>query len=284
MPFIIPILFIFSTFKQFAQADVIGVNLEEASAEDKKPKGIDDDLVTSSQGFDSVHKLNRITFAKTILEEHEDEVPHWIVLFCPPWYEPCQAIAPVFRQLSEKWQAQLNGALLSTEVRFATVDCASDKALCNTQRVDTYPMVSHYEKRQQVKIWRGKSYDSDKQRLMQFLQKELGPLAAALGEPLDTTEPEVTPEGSQNFRVDFLLIFAAIAGNAWFISRSGCLEASAASKQTKAARSMPSAGGPASPSVKQATQDLDSAASPQSSCVARSLPKEWAQERPSLEL
>lgn len=261
------------------EAAVIDVDLTGGSEEEgKKPKDVG--LVTSTWETDSVHILNRYTFHNTILKEHSSEVPHWIVLFCPPWYEPCQAIAPTFRQLSEKWQEQLNGALLSTEVRFATVDCASDKALCNTQRVDQYPMVAHYLKRQQVKIWRGKSYDTDKQRLQQFLQKELGPVASVMsGETPYTTEPEVTTEGTHNFRYDFLLIFAAIAGNAWFISRSGVAggEATAASSQPASSRSMPAAAVPTSACAKQPTQEA-------ASITVRSLPKEWAQERPSLEL
>lgn len=264
-----------AAFLNTAKADVIGVHLEDQSEEDgKKPEGADE-LVT--QQFDSILRLNRYTFHNTILEEHEDPVTHWIVLFCPPWFEPCQAIAPIFREFSAKWQEQLNGALLSTEVRFATVDCATEKALCNTQNVDTYPLVAHYRKRQQVRLWRGKSFDTDRDRLQQFLQKELGPVAAALSTLPESNTLDETPEDAQNFRVDFLLIFAAIAGNAWFISRSSSVTEAPA----KVSQSQPAA--PHAPKQQPAEGSV-LPASPQASCVARSLPKEWGQERPSLEL
>lgn len=260
------------------EAEVIGVDLTGKSEQDgKKPENADE-LVTSTSDFDSVLRLNRYTFQNTILKEQDTygEVPHWIVLFCPPWYEPCQAITPIFKTFSQKWQDELNSALLFTEVRFATVDCATEKTLCNTQNVDSYPFVAHYKRRVQTRVWRGKSFDTDKQRLDQFLQKELGPAAAALKGPSpqsDTTEEQ--PTEVQNFRVDFLLIFAAIAGNAWFISRG--------SSGTEA-RANPTRVNESPVSVMQAAQGQAASASPNTSCLARSLPKEWAQERPSYEL
>lgn len=257
------------------EAAVIDVDLTGGSEEEgKKPKDVG--LVTSTWETDSVHILNRYTFHNTILKEHSSEVPHWIVLFCPPWYEPCQSITPIFKSFSQKWQDELNNALLFTEVRFATVDCATEKTLCNTQNVDSYPFVAHYNRRVQTKVWRGKSFDTDKQRLDQFLQRELGPAAAALKgvSPKADATPE-EPTEVQNFRVDFLLIFAAIAGNAWFISRG--------SSGTEA-RANPTRVNQSPVSVMPAAQGQATSASPSASCLARSLPKEWAQERPSYEL
>lgn len=254
-----------------ANADIIGVDISEQGQEDAtlgaKPRTEQEDIVGL---YDSVMRLNRITFNMTILEEHADEVAHWIVLFCPPWYEPCQAIEPIFRQQSEKWQSRLNNALLSTEVRFAAVDCATEKALCNEQNVVQYPFVAHYHRRQQVKLWRGKSFETDKKRLGDFLQKELGPVAAATSMSQDGED--ATAEGIQKIPVDFLLIFAAIAGNAWFISRGGF--GSEAASQTPAKQTVIE--GPPSSAAGQA----QSAAS----CVARSFPKEWGSDRQSLEL
>lgn len=278
---IITFLAVFSMFSSTTRAEVIGVNLEEEE-DGRKPDDADGELITSSlrSDVDTVLKLNRVTFQGTILDEHEDPVPHWIVLFCPPWYEPCQALQPVFRLASGIWQERLNGALLSTEVRFAHVDCATEKALCNTQNVDTYPVVAHYSHRQQVKLWRGKSFETDVERLTLFLQKELGPIAAALRPSTEPTAKELAEsEDVHNFRVDFLLIFAAIAGNAWFISRS----TSGAEVSKPAFHSGPApvpqhlpAEGPQSPAGLKPEAH--------SSCVERSLPKEWGRDRASFEL
>jgi len=247
-------------------ADVIGVDMMGNAGKDAANG--DDNVVGL---LDPVHRLNRYTFQQTVLEEHKDAVAHWIVLFCPPWYEPCQALEPVYRELTQKWQEQLNGALLSTEVRFAAVDCATEKGLCNTENVNTYPFVAHYRQQKQVSRWRGKSFDSDQRRLRDFLQKELGPVAAALGAAAGLQDSaadleDVTAESGMDIPVDFLLIFAAIAGNAFFISRGGA--------GSEAPTKQPMEGNvPPAPQAEQ-----------RSSCVARALPKEWGSERFSIEL
>lgn len=256
-------------------ANIIGVDISgNTGQQEQKQKSEDDPVVL----LDPVLRLNRYTFEKAILEEHSDEVPHWIVLFCPPWYEPCQALEPLFRKLTERWQDKLNSALLSSEVRFAAVDCATEKALCNLQNVDTYPFVSHYHKRQQVRNWRGKSFETDDKRLRDFLQKELGPVAAtiATANPHDEKLKDVTAEEGMTIPVDFLLIFAAIAGNAFFISRGGIGSQAANPEAT------PMKGGPTV--MTSGGMPSASPAESRSSCVARVLPQEWARDRTSIEL
>lgn len=255
-------------------ANIIGVDISGNTAK-QEHKSEDDPVVL----LDPVLRLNRYTFEKAILEEHSDEVPHWIVLFCPPWYEPCQALEPLYRKLTEKWQDKLNSGLLSTEIRFAAVDCATEKALCNTQNVETYPFVSHYHRRKQVKNWKGKSFQTDEKRLRDFLQKELGPVAAVVAaanpEGNDKME-DVTAEEGMTIPVDFLLIFAAIAGNAFFISRGG-IGSQAATTEASPLKVGPAAmTGNAMPSA--------SLGESRSSCVARALPQEWARDRTSIEL
>jgi thiol-disulfide isomerase/thioredoxin len=262
-----------------AEAEVIGVHprsrqsleLSEDSST-QRPPDAEDSIVGL---IDPVLRLNRFTFQQTILDEHADEVPHWIVLFCPPWFQPCQALDPIFQRFTTKWQDQLNNAVLSTEVRFAAVDCATEKALCNTQNVDVYPYIAHYRNREQVKVWRGKALDTDEKRLRSFLQKELGPLASAIS--TTSNAEDVTAEAGQSVPMDFLLIFAAIAGNAWFISRSGYgSEASSSSAQCK--KQLEGMTGAVETPPSRSNRDQPA------SCTVRSLPKEWAQDRPSLEL
>lgn len=251
-----------------SRAEVIGVNLEDAGEGGPQPS-VDAESGVANL-YDPLLRLNRYTFHKTLLEQHADEVPHWIVLFCPNWYEPCQALQPIYRQLAEKWQEELNGDLLSNQVRFASVDCALEKELCNTQNVGMdYPFVGHYHHRQQVGTWRGKSYETDEQRIKKWLVKQLGAVYVA---KTAKTQPEedITDDGKQSVRMDCLLIFAAIVGNAWFISRggSGGEAAEGVKQQMAGSTSVPS----------QAQQQQPA------SCVARSLPKEWGNDRPSFEL
>ncbi|CAK0862320.1 unnamed protein product [Prorocentrum cordatum] len=55
-------------------------------------------------------------------------------MFCYSWYEPCQDIMDPYSAWSRDWEAKLNqDDLFTTRVRFARVDCATDKELCNAQ-------------------------------------------------------------------------------------------------------------------------------------------------------
>jgi len=169
--------------------------------------------------IDPVMRLNRFSFHKAVIEDDTNDVANWIVLFCPAWYEPCQALEPIYRQLTEKWQGQLNSALLSQEVRFAAVDCATEKETCNTQNVGmNYPFIAHYRKNQQVAVWRGKSFEADEQRLVGWLQKRLGGAASAPGA---SESEDGLSEETPAIPTDLLLVFAVIAGNAFLMSRGG---------------------------------------------------------------
>jgi hypothetical protein len=266
-------LFVISTclFFALARADVIGVFLEDANEQKDHSANGQDELVDL---YDPVHRLNRFSFHKTLLEEHGSDVAHWIVLFCPAWYEPCQALQPVYRQLSAQWQGRLNNALLSSEVRFASVDCATEKALCNTQGVGMhYPTVAHYHAKKKVSQWRGKSFDTDEKRITSWLQKELGHINSDTNIDMESEATSASKAESQHqMPVDFLLIFAAIAGNAWFISRGGFGgEASADQKE------IPDV---ASPLPSSSVMNTESEAK----CMQRTLPQEWARDGSSLEL
>jgi len=183
--------------------------------------------------FDPVLRVNRHSFQKNILEQNREEVTHWIVLFCPSWYEPCQALEPLYRQLTMKWEEQLNSAWLSKEVGFAAVDCAVEKTLCNTQNVGMkYPYIAHYRQGQKTAAWKGKSFETDGTRLKSFLQSRLGGAAAASNSKAETDD--ATAEGAREIPMDFLLIVVAIAGNAWIMSRSSCGSSSATSLKSQA--------------------------------------------------
>jgi len=260
------------------RADIIDIDITGESSSKKKADEDKQELLTSSVGrADSLHRLNRFTFHEMILNEKTNSVPHWIVLFCPPWFEPCKAAEQIFRNRAEHWQEKLNTALFTTEVRFATVDCATEKALCNTQNVDTYPFVAHYLNAEQVSRWRGKSYDTDVQRFTKFLQQELGTKRqeAMKSASTETAEAVLAPGGDftripVSRAVNLLVLVVAIAGNAWFIFSAWHSAGSSADKIIAPAE------------VKNA-ETIMPTTTPMPR-VVRCLPKEWGHERPSIEL
>jgi len=60
--------------------------------------------------------------------------------------------ANVFAEAAGHWQPLLNTGAMVEKVRFAQVDCAIDKVLCNEQGVVDYPMVAHYRDGVQTQI------------------------------------------------------------------------------------------------------------------------------------
>jgi len=98
--------------------------------------------------------LNRHIFDGNVVSGELSD--HWIVRFCVDWYSPCQGIQRPYAALGSRYDATLNNdTLLSSVVRFAEVDCATDKWLCNEQHVDDYPTVAHYRGGEIVAQWTG---------------------------------------------------------------------------------------------------------------------------------
>lgn len=257
---------ILHAFSNVATAFIGG---KDAEVDEKKP-----DVEQTVKLDDPILHLNRFSFHKTVLEENGNHVKNWIVLFCPAWFEPCQALESHYQDFSRHFEEQLNGALMSTTVRFAAVDCATEKALCNTQDIGMdYPKVAHYIEHKKVAVWRGSSLKEDPSTLRRFLEQEL------VNEKYDS-EPEVEEEQDvekdHEARKDLLLIFAAIAGNAWLISRSSASPNE--SRRSSEAASQPPAAKQAEPTVPT------SCTSANVSSTARLLPKEWARDRASIEL
>jgi len=114
--------------------------------------------------------LNRFTFSGNVLENIGDVVENWIVMFCPGWHEKCQSLLPSYELLGVQWEDKLNTALMSSKVRFAKVDCATEKALCVSLGIDDYPSVVHYREQQRVNAWFGGAPG-----LVRWVKEELQP-------------------------------------------------------------------------------------------------------------
>lgn len=199
--------------------------------------------------------LNQHTFAGNALRPQGDHVSNWVVLFCVDWWEDCQSILPSYGELGAGWEAQLNQAVLTSRVRFARVDCAADKVLCNEQGVEMYPTVQRYSQGERVAVWlppegRGKSREEDARSLAAWLRGQL----EAAGERAEGGRPQRAP--GQDFRVDIALVAATIALNWWAFAWEGDKKLSHAGQSSGAA---------AEPS-------------------AQLLPESWARDRPSIDL
>jgi len=205
--------------------------------------------------------LGRRTFAQTVLPTTSYPVENWIVMFCYSWYEPCQNIADPYSAWSREWEAKLNQDLFTTHVRFATVDCATDKELCNAQEVEGYPHVKHYSEGVAVGKWTG-GRESDGARLAKWLTKRLGATKKKPegGEQPEAAQPDLSVVAREQ-GVNALLVLGVSA----LVFHASCLDAEL---WKGLARSPPAAawGGPWGPPAK-----------------LHGLPAEWAR-RGSVEL
>lgn len=111
------------------------------------------EIKSISDATKSVTLLNRFSFNGAVQQEHVD---HWIVLFCVEWYELCKEVQPGFLSTATVWEEALSYNATSWQksaVRFAEVSCATDKALCNENNVQSYPTVLHFKGGEIVDSW-----------------------------------------------------------------------------------------------------------------------------------
>lgn len=150
--------------------------------------------------------LNRFTFAGNALRPSGDHSESYVVMFCAPWFEPCQELGRTFDRVGSELQTKLNTDLISLKVRFANVDCASDKVLCNQQFVDSYPTIVHYRLGKPVGYWTG----MDKRQLRKWVER------AVHDEPAPAENADTRADGA----IDIALAIAAIVGSLYLVSRN----------------------------------------------------------------
>jgi len=133
-----------------------------------------------------VSALNRYTFHGNVFEGVGDHVDSWIVMFCPGWHDKCQGLLPSYELLGVQWENKQNKELvMSSKVRFAKVDCATDKKLCVSLDIDDYPSVVHYRNNQRVNSWHGGAPG-----LVRFVKQELeGPKKRRAAPPPKANSP-----------------------------------------------------------------------------------------------
>lgn len=229
--------------------------------------------------------LNRASFYSTVFEANNvtdlasgvdaEVVEEWVVEFCVHWWTPCTQFEPLFDEAGGALEAELNDERIVTKkVRFARVNCATDKVLCNEQWVEEYPTVNHYKGRQLVEQWTSRSEKSDTVRLQKWLHKSLVPA-------LTEGEAEEVDVKSEAEDADWGQDLACSAGvglvGLWAFWRVANLEESKAVPEedlkgvlAAAETPAPAAEGPASAWRPRADTPL--------------LPQAWAQERSCIEL
>jgi hypothetical protein len=256
----------FVTFSLISFAVVPLFHADVTQIGDAEPKGEEEaDKVIDL--YDPILRLNRVSFHKTILKAG---IAEWIVSFCPAWFTGCELFEQGYRPLAHQWETELNTAWLHKRVRFGAVDCAVDKPLCNTQKVDMYPYVVHYVDGKAVARWRPMEKSP---RFSEWLKQRLGDDQSnkKSKKHQDTVASQVkafvkeTLFDTRSIRgANFLIICGLIIGNIWFVFRIFFHESG---------RKAPAWQGDASISGSKRPYD-----------VAHCIPQAWHNERQSLEL
>merc|ERR1719343_267233 len=177
-----------------------------------------------------VLKLNDQIFDGNVLKQSDYSTDHWMVYWCPNWFEPCKALVEKYAPLSTQWQGKLNkDSILRMNVRFAKVDCATEKPLCNKMGVEDYPTVQHYYKGAPVRTFVGRVQNPGS-RLEAWLEEELG--------NIHQNSEQLVPSSSTNAMfyivpgeraLDIFLVVLLISINFWVVARNPNLRQKAGS-------------------------------------------------------
>jgi len=230
--------------------------------------------------------LNRHTFHGNVVHpKNDDRVTHWIVNFCPSWWTPCQSLAGPFADMAEEWESRLNTEIVNLNIRFATVDCAVDKVLCNEQGVDGYPTVHRYTKGKRSATWVGGN-QQDKERLANWLIQKMASTSKSAEASKSKAAAKPTVETSlSDSGLDLLLVVFVLAVNFWVVAGNPQLwqkqpEAEARASQPTTATSTTPTSLPATSNKEPSNKSEER----NTVGVARFVPKEWAVQHQGMEL
>jgi len=238
--------------------DALPVNEADASGE------------VGNDPYASLVLLNDVLFNPNVMATKDvDSAEHWMVYFCPTWWEPCRKLLEPFAMQSTEWQSTLNDGLFHKQVRFARVDCASHKPLCNKQGVENYPTVHHYHRGNLVQSWSANGRNDEK-RLQKFIDGEVKPLLPAsevLGKSGDLRliANDMTMLSNDRW-IDFAVVLAILGLNFWNVCRSPTL-----------LKKAPHESSAVEPSIIASASDTVPASSAQA--VERLMPEDWSLAR-----
>eukprot|EP00440_Ansanella_granifera_P018593 gb/GFBE01020196.1/.p1 GENE.gb/GFBE01020196.1/~~gb/GFBE01020196.1/.p1 ORF type:complete len:269 (+),score=54.42 gb/GFBE01020196.1/:1-807(+) len=201
----------------------------------------------------------------------------WVVFFCVNWLDQCKDLRDDFRRLGTTLEDKFNkDRVFSAKVRFAEVDCAEDKVLCNKQNVDNYPTIVRYNHGARTSVWEGRlgaPRNARHQVMHNWLYSEVG---------TDVPRPvPAVPESESPFR------WAATCGS--FMALVVVLVKMSADilmstvEAVRISSGAPTAEEAVQQRAKEAAAATRAANSPFSR-LARRLPQDWAAQRPSIDL
>lgn len=252
--------------------------VEDADPDDRPPT-----LVRTNPAFGTA-SLSRTDFGSTIFKANNvtdlgagvdaEVVEEWVVEFCVHWYSPCATFAPLFDDTGAALETQLNDdRFITKKVRFARVNCATDKVLCNEQMVEDYPSVNHYKGRQLADQWTSRGTKSDAVRLQKWLHKRLTEQDAAESskEGAGEADDKVPDDGEDLLYTVGLGLFSPLG--IWAFWRVASLE-----DGSKAARDGSIKAAPRTAAPRVSLAEEVAAARPEL------LPQAWAKERGCIEI
>jgi len=125
----------------------------------------------------TVATLNRVTFNGNVFGYQEGEGPDgFVVLFCAEWFETCQNFEATFLDTAATYGSASQDDLFNARsTRFAKVDCAVDKVLCNSQDVEAYPTAVHYRRGGRAGEWSqsGRPIEKEVKSFKKWLDKQM---------------------------------------------------------------------------------------------------------------
>lgn len=135
-------------------------------------------IAVAAEAAADLATLNRFTFTPNVFAGGEGDTPEsWVVLFCVDWFPTCNTFKQHFLSLASEHGRASDDDLFSRKTRFAEVDCAVDKVLCNSQDVDSYPTVVHYRRGGRAGEWStgGRDDEKDAKAFTKWVEKQLQP-------------------------------------------------------------------------------------------------------------
>ena len=203
-------------------------------------------------------QLTGVSFDKVVKNDDTQRV----VFFCVDWLDECEEMKYEFRKMAmQRWQV--------APLRYAEVNCAKEKVLCNKEGVQTYPSVNRYVNGRRVQVWQGDLGSPN----LQVQQKELLTWIRSSYTEVEKADQEVEEQMAENFRLAVdLVVLAALLLAFIKLCMNMIRSAHNALAETDKARHA---------HLKQ--EALHLAFRP--SCrLARRLPQSWAAERGIIEL
>jgi len=226
----------------------------------------------------STPQLNRFTFQGNVLNNSLTE--QWVVYYCVGWMGMCSELGRHYNLLAQRHEGVLNAEkLLSPAIRFATVDCAEDKVLCNSQGVDDYPYAVHYFRGKVTSRWASGNgnMESFVKSLRNFVEKSVKNVAKLYAKEAE----EAKISAGVKLLMCWLLSFysgnflRALVALSMFVSGLGLLL-----RMARHAAGVTSSGLDKKTTSTESQNDEDEVGDLLTKCI----PKEWATDRNSIEL